>query len=108
MNVNELKECNTKISFYYSCQGEGICTDVTISNCDLEDGSLIDSLDALDSIMCQDLCHSFSNCHFFRFEKSSSEENCQLFESSYRESCEIVAAPVVSIKEVFDNVVFDN
>jgi len=47
-----------------------------------------------DSIMCQDLCHSFSNCHFFRFEKSSSEENCMLFESSYRETCKIVAAPI--------------
>jgi len=82
------------MSIILRCEGEGICKDVTVSNCDLEDGSLIDSLDALDSIMCQDLCHSFSNCHFFRFDKSSNDENCQLFESSYRETCKIVAAPI--------------
>ena len=82
------------INIIQRCEGDGICKDVTVSNCDLEDGSLIDSLYALDSIMCQDLCHSFSNCHFFRFDKSSSEENCQLLESSYRETCKLVAAPI--------------
>ena len=80
--------------------GEGSCKDITIADCDLESGLIITNLYTLDAIMCQDICQDFADCIMFRFDRTSIETNCQLFESTYRGTCNIVAAPIVSYYEV--------
>jgi len=74
--------------------GENICENVTFDECDLDEGAPTDTLFTLDSVMCQEICQSFSNCNFFRFDRTASDDNCQLFEANYRDSCNIVAAPI--------------
>jgi len=74
--------------------GENICQDVTFDECDLNEGYPTDILYALDKVMCQEICQTFSNCNFFRFDLLASDNNCQFFEANYRDSCNIVAAPI--------------
>jgi len=76
--------------------GENICQDVTFDECNLEEGRPTDTLFTVDSIMCQDICQSFTNCNFFRFNRTATQpdNNCQFFEANYRDSCNIVAAPI--------------
>jgi len=76
------------------CHGDSNCTDVTISGCDVQDGTLIVTVDSLDVIMCQQFCQKYQTCKFFRFDHNSTSQNCGLFESNYRESCKRVAAPI--------------
>jgi len=73
--------------------GENICQDVTFDECDLNEGHPTDTLYALDKAMCQEICQTYSNCNFFRFDQLAQDDNCRFFEANYRDSCNIVAAP---------------
>ena len=81
--------------FFCRCHGDRNCGGVAVSDC--EDGSPIDIIDALDIAMCNDLCNASPDCNYFRYDKTSATENCELFDSNYRDTCKTVAALIVSM-----------
>jgi len=74
--------------------GENICEDVTFDECNLDEGKPIDIRYTYDEVECQGYCQLSSSCTFFRFDLLAEIDNCIQFEINYRDSCNIVAAPI--------------
>ena len=85
--------------FNFRTAETGPCKDVTLGDCTFKQDDISDIIFSPDASKCQSVCNIFADCFFFHFDRSKKDENCVLLKESYRQRCESIASPIVSIME---------
>ena len=74
--------------------GDGLCKDVTVGDCPLDDDYVIQTVSlTMPAELCQDLCFQQTNCVVFQHNA----ENCTLFREDYRQHCKTSGGPSVTL-----------